>query len=329
MKLAARYLSRDVVTRPFHDKEMLREVWGDCWGVSSEIGRIGKILMHRPDKEIQRLDGNVYEIEAGPVLEEEIKGNTTTNNQGNELPDLERLQRQYDGLTETLQREGIEILTLAGETEGLPERLFTRDHAMIIPGGAVLTRMALHLRYGEIRLAAQSLSEIGVPILGMIQGEGFAEGGSFMMLDGKTALIGRSERVNLSAVKQLQCILGIQDIELLVIDLPSTIIHLDEAFMMIDYNRALVNGALLPFWFLDELHRREIELIHVDPKDPPLTINALTIAPGRVVFSASGTRTIELLDRHGIEVVPVEVDEIFKLGGGIHCVTLPLTRASC
>ncbi|MFC0213484.1 dimethylarginine dimethylaminohydrolase family protein [Paenibacillus chartarius] len=323
----AKYMSKSLVNKPFHDKELLRDIWGDGWGVSNDIGRIGKILMHRPGKEVLHLHRHAREIEAGSVFNHEIRGHSLQDDDNGGLPDPDKLQAQFDGLSRVLHKEGIEILPLEGIAEGWPERLFTRDLGLVIPGGVVLSRMALYLRYGEIRLAAQTFSRIGMPILGMIQGHGLVEGGSFTMLDDATALIGRSERVNLEGIEQIRHILAIQDIQLLVIELPSTIIHLDEAFLMIDHSRALVNTALLPFWFLDELHQRGITLLHVDPKDPPLTINALTVAPGRVVFPASGVRTIELLDRHGIQIIPVEVDEIFKLGGGIHCVTLPLTRA--
>ncbi|WP_284642904.1 dimethylarginine dimethylaminohydrolase family protein [Paenibacillus silviterrae] len=329
MKLTKRYLSRDLVTKPSYDKEMLREVWGDYWGASNEIGRIGKILMHRPGREVLHLHRHVAEIEAGPVFNEEVKGNTPSDYQQEELPALKRLQSQYDGLTQALKKEGIEVLSLDEASDGLPERMFTRDLAMVIPGGVVLSRPALHLRYGETPLATRTFAGLGIPILGMVQGTGLAEGGSFMMLDPATALIGRSERVNPAGIEQIRFILSLQQIRLLVIDLPSTIIHLDEAFMPIDHHKALVNTALLPFWFLDELHQRDIELLHVDPKDPPLTINALTLEPGRVLFSSSGARTMDLLAKHGIDFIPVEVDEIYKLGGGIHCVTLPLTRSLC
>jgi N-dimethylarginine dimethylaminohydrolase len=77
-----------------------------------------------------------------------------------------------------------------------------------------------------------------------------------------------------------------------------------------------------------QLNQRHIEMFHVDPRDPALAINALTVSPGRVLFSADSKYTMELLSEHGIEVLPVDISEIQKLGGGIHCCTLPLIRDS-
>lgn len=325
-RITDRYLSRSLVIEPFQDKSLLRDFWGESWGVSNPVGRIKKVLMHRPGREILRLHEHADRIEAGPLLSGEVKGKVPRHNRNPGPPDLEVLAKQHDALAEALAREGVEVIGMDQSEEHWPEQLFTRDLGMVVPGGVILSRFALYIRYGESAAASRAFNRIGIPQLGTVQGHGFAEGGSFIMLDPETAVIGRSERVNQEGIRQIRQILSIQGIRLLAIDLPSTIIHLDEAFLMVDRRKALVNTALLPFRFLDELHRRDIELLHVDPRDHDLVINALTVAPGKVLFAASGERTLELLVKHGIDVIPVEVSEIFKLGGGIHCVTLPLLR---
>ncbi|WP_449538700.1 dimethylarginine dimethylaminohydrolase family protein [Ferdinandcohnia sp. Marseille-Q9671] len=322
------YLSRELVQEPFHDNTLIKDFWGVEWGVENEIGTLKKVLMHRPGNEILQLHQNPREIEAGPLLGTYIKGTMPEDLQEKESPNLTKLQTQHDNLVKALENEGIEVVYLEGEDENLPERIFTRDLGLVIPSGVIISRLALYIRYGETRLAAQTFSSIGMPILGSIQGSGFAEGGSFTMLDKNTAIIGRSERVNPSGIDQLRTFLSLQNIELVTIDLPSTIIHLDEAFLLIDYNKALINKSLLPYWFLDELHKRKIELFHIDPKDHPLTINVLPISPGKIIFPATGTKTMDMLKANGIEVIPVDVSEFYKLGGGIHCLTLPLLRKS-
>lgn len=327
MNISNRYKARNIVLEPFHDSVLLHEIWGDNWGSTSDIGNVKKVLMHRPGKEILHLPRNAQEIEAGSVLSGDIKGNKPDDKKNSSMPDLTMLQMQHDNLANVLKKEGIEVIYLENDqNESWPERIFTRDLGMVIPGGVILPRLALYIRYGENYYASKTYCRIGMPILGAIQGNGFVEGGSFTLLDEKTALIGRSERVNPIGIEQLRQILAIQNIDLITIDLPSTIIHLDEAFLLLDRHKALVNKALLPFWFLDELHKRNYELLHVDPEDPPLTINVLPIAPGRIVFPSSGVKTRKLLENHGLEVIPVDVSEFYKLGGGIHCLTLPLIR---
>lgn len=318
------YLSRKLVTEPFQERNLLEAIWTQNWGADNPIGQIRKALMHRPGSEVFRLHQPDGQVEAGPALLNYISGKSKFT--GNTPLNLDALLSQHEALTASLEQEGVQIIDLEGDSELWPEAMFTRDSAMIVPGGAILSRYALYLRYGETRLAAHTLGRIGMPILGMLQGSGLAEGGSFIMLDGKTAIIGRSERVNPEGIYQLKQYLSWQSIDLIVIDLPGSIIHLDEAFLMVDRNKALVNIAYLPYWFLDELQSRGIQLLHVDPRDPMLTINGLTISPGRMLISSAGKYTIELLSHHDINVIPVEVSEIQKLGGGIHCCTLPLIR---
>ncbi|WP_166241026.1 dimethylarginine dimethylaminohydrolase family protein [Paenibacillus turpanensis] len=321
------YLSRKLVKETFHDSMLLEAIWNHKWGMDNPVGKIHKVLMHCPGREVVKLHEQTGQIESGPLLLNQIKGRLS-NSRSPSLPDLELLQSQHKGLQAALEKEGVEIINLQGQTERWPDCMYTRDLGMVIPGGVILSRFALYIRYGETRLAAETFSQIGIPVLGMVQGNGFAEGGSFIMLDERTAVIGRSERVNPQGIEQVKQILAFQDIELICIDLPASIIHLDEAFLMVDQHKALVNTALLPFWFLDELHKRSIEMLHVDLRDPTLAINALAVSPGKVLCSSDAVYTMDVLSHNGVEVISVDISEIKKMGGGIHCCTLPLIRES-
>lgn len=321
------YMSRTIVKEAFHDHRLLAPIWGENWGADNPAGKIRRVLMHRPGEEVTQLHGRSELIESGPMLLGQIKGKTS-NSRKPSPPNLKLLQKQHQSLVTALEKEGVQVVFLEEDASKWPEAIFTRDLGMVVPGGVILSRPALYVRYGETKMAAGCLARTGMPILGTVQGHGFAEGGSFEMLDKHTALIGRSERVNAEGIHQLRQLLSFQGIELIEIDLPASIVHLDEAFLMVDAKKALVNIALLPFWFLEELHHRKIELLHADPRDPALTINALSVSPGKVICSGEGKYTLDLLSRNGLEVIAVDISEIEKLGGGIHCCTLPLIRES-
>ncbi|MCZ8523414.1 MULTISPECIES: dimethylarginine dimethylaminohydrolase family protein [Paenibacillus] len=322
-----RFLSDRFTMEPASDQELQKAIWGQPWGVLCPVGLIRQVLMHRPGDEVLAIPQDQYEVEAGALRLRHVHGRSQSRGRGQAPPDLGLLQAQHDGIAQALRDAGAEVLLLDPPAAGLwPDRMFTRDLGMVLPGGVVLSRFALDLRQGETRMAQATFGRIGIPILGAIHGHGYAEGGSFAMLDRRTAVIGRSERVNDEGIAQLRNLLKIQEIELYTLDMPSDKIHLDEAFLMLDTDKALVNPRLLPHWFLKVLQDKGITLLAVDPEDPPLTVNALAVAPGRVLFSSSAPRTIELLSKNGIDVIPVDASEIFKMGGGIHCITLPLLR---
>jgi arginine deiminase len=54
--------------------------------------------------------------------------------------------------------------------------------------------------------------------------------------------------------------------------------------------------------------------------------NAITIEPRLVVMNGTARKTKRLLEKHGVEVILVEYDEVHKCGGGIRCNTMQLIR---
>ena len=57
-----------------------------------------------------------------------------------------------------------------------------------------------------------------------------------------------------------------------------------------------------------------------------LAINFVAIEPGTVVMPAGNPRSQELLEKNGIKVIPVDISEILKGYGAIHCCTAFLKR---
>lgn len=326
MALLHEYLNKDLVSNSYEEK-ISTEVWKNNWGVYDAVGQIDKILVHRPGAEIGRLVDADYDQEAGALIIKDEYDRVISYCKGVEPPNLSLMQKQHDELTAALKSEGVEVLFLDNLSEMVwTNRLFTRDVAFITPKGAILSRLSSYFRQGEIPIIQQTLSNLGVPILGAIQGEGIAEGGSFIILDEKTAIIGRSVRVNQQGIEQLRYLLSLQEIELFVVDIPINKIHLDEIFLMVDKRKALVDISVVPHWFVCMLQNKGIGIIELNPLDPPLTNNCLAVAPGVVIFPASGKNTVKNLLKNGLRVLEVDVSEINKMGGGIHCATLPLIR---
>ncbi|RYM06684.1 amidinotransferase [Sporolactobacillus sp. THM7-7] len=326
MSVLHKFLDENMVQQSFEDKQLLERYWDSDWGNTNAVGKVRKVFVHRPGDEILKLNEAKYEPEAGARILRDSKGNILSYCLSKDPLDLAKMQEQHDRMTDVLKKEGVAVVPMVEDDVLLTNNLFTRDVGMVIPGGLILARFALKFRYGEMRRTLATAAKIGMPVLGSIQGEGFVEGGSFMVLDRQTAIVGRSIRVNQAGIDQLRAILSWQGMELIVVDLPSSMIHLDEVFNMVDVDKALVDPSNLPHWFLRMLEERGIQLIYTDPLDPPMTTNCLCLSPGKVLFTVLGERTIERLDKAGVEVIAIPVDEINKMGGGIHCSSLVLQR---
>ena len=58
-----------------------------------------------------------------------------------------------------------------------------------------------------------------------------------------------------------------------------------------------------------------------------IDMNVLSINPNLVVVDQDQTTLIKLLERHGLDVIPLKLRHSKMLGGGFHCVTLDIRRA--
>lgn len=311
----------------FEDPAMQERVWGRRWGVHNDVGTLRTILLHRPGNEILVMQPDHYD----PTLDALIDDNEQWYFRADRAPDLSAMQREFDSLMVILERQGVEICFVEGAPRD-PNAVFVRDNAMIVDGGAVIARMGPvgqtpgTGRRGEERFVFQKLAEMGMPVLHTIHGDGLLEGGSFCLLNEKTAAVGMSFRGNRSGVEQLRGVLATQGKTLLEIPLPGYAMHLDGGIVMVDHDKAVVNVERLPYWFLDTLRDLGIETVPIDHRDGTLALNCLTLQPGHIVMDAGCPFTADRLRATGVRIETTPWTELAKHGGGIHCATLPLIR---
>lgn len=299
-------------------------VWGARWGCDTDVGRLRKVLMHRPGDEMNVIDPSQRIEHLGSYGD--IEGQTWYW-RGDMIPPLEEQQAQHDALTAALKAEGVEIVMLNRCAPGRHKSVYTRDSCIAVKGGAIVTRLGPTVRRGEEAPVTETLAGAGMPILRTIHGTGLMEGGSFVWLNSKTAVIGRSSRVNEEGTRQIEEVLNAQGVELLRVDLTGYRLHIDGALVMIDVDLAIINPANLPYWFLEKLGELGIRTVEVHPGDASGVVNCLAVAPGRVLMQPGlSPRTAETLDKLGVTVIPVEYDKLWLGGGGIHCSTSPLLR---
>jgi N-dimethylarginine dimethylaminohydrolase len=312
----------------FEDEAMQERVWGRRWGVSNDVGTLRTVLVHRPGDEIRIMSADHYD----PSIEALIDDDAQWYWRGERAPDLAKMQREHDALVAALKREGVEVIHTDGSPTD-PKAMFTRDNGCIVPGGAILCRMGPvgnrpgTGRRGEEAFVARTIAGLGMPILRTIHGSGLFEGGSFAMLDTKTAVAGLSFRQNEEAARQIEEVLAVLGIRLLRVPLAGHALHIDGQLVMVDEDLALINIERTPYWFLDTLRDLKIRWVEVHHADNPRVANCLAVRPGKVLMATNnGTATAERLVEHGVEVVPLDYSECQQNGGGIHCSTLPLVR---
>ena len=304
---------------PFHDE--LAAAWGAEWGAWDEVGPLKRVLVRRPSDELAVVRADAWDEEAQALVDPDGRWYWTDR----EPPDLERVWAQHDALTQTLRDEGVDVVVAPPMGGNFSKAIYVRDPMITIPGGAIIGRMAVRMRRGEEADLTRVVGAEGMPILSTIIGTGTLEGGSFVKLRPGLAAFGTSIRCNDEAAHQLSEVLARIGWELLVVPLAGYTIHLDLHLAMVDVDKALVDVPGLPYWFLEDLRGRGIEMITPDTSEA-WSLNALCLRPGRVLMAEGSPRTAERLERAGVEVLTVPYDEIHKNGGGVHCSTIELVR---
>lgn len=291
-------------------RDDMAEAWGE-WGVSSECGRLHAVLLRRPGPELDAIeDFDAVQMRAG--LD----------------PDLAR--RQHDALAAAYRACGVEVYYVERGRIDKPNSMFVRDLMLMTPEGAIVTRPASTVRAGEERLVAEALARAGVPILMTVHGGGTFEGADVAWVDRDLCFLAEGLRTNEEGANQVERMLreiGVRDV--VRVGLPYGAMHLDGLLSLVDRDLAVVWPRRTPFKVVQTLRARGFRLIEVEDEAETqacLPMNGVAVAPGEIVVPAGGTTMLARYAEAGVVCHVVEVGELIKAGGGIHCMTGFLKR---
>jgi len=306
---------------PFEQESELKRVWGKKWGISNDVGKIRVILVKRPGDEMKIVDESKWDPELGVIIDRDRYYWRSRSK-----PDLKKLQAQHDAMIDVLRKEGIQVEYIENQPDDGTKSVYTRDPAIVVKGGAIVGRMARLMRKGEEKRMMQKLASLGMPILRTISGNGLLEGGSFSWINKENAVLSLSIAGNEEAARQVEEVLRVQGVNLIKVPNTGYDIHIDGAFVMIDKNRAVTDTTMLPYWFLKILKDLKVECIERHRDDGPFGVNCLALEPGKILMASEAEKTAKLLEKEGVKVMTIDISELVKGGGGIHCSTLPLIR---
>ncbi len=299
-------------------EEDLEEYWGRRWGVSTEVGRLRSVLVHRPGREILS-------------IQEPLARWRYT-----EKPDFDVMERDFERFKHVLEDQGIEVVVRRPE-ENTPPRLvksmYVRDPSFTVIGGVIIGRMYDALRRGEELPTMKTYAEIGCPILHTLHGAATMEGGSVVWLDPKHLAIGITYRGNEEGARQIKEVVTAADpdVDVRFVPVKHESGHLDVPITMVNVKTAVVDKRCLPPSFIEYL-QKEAKIEIVEKKPGTYVEGTLVLEPGKVLFDAGNEiekkRGYALLKDLGLEVIPVELNTLSfpRNSGTLHCLTMPLVR---
>jgi N-dimethylarginine dimethylaminohydrolase len=283
----------------------LGRLWAEC-GVPSECGTLRAVLMRSPGPEIN----DVPDYRAALWLGE---------------MDPKRAREQHAAFVAFYESHGVAVHLMADAPRDKPNAYFCRDHFCMTSTGAVIARMASHSRAGEERYSAAALAGIGVPIVHSVHGDGLFEGADVVVVNEDLVFVGHGMRTNRSGAEQVADAfrrVGVPRVE--IVQIPYGCGHIDGTVNIVDRDLAMVYPTQLSWVVYETLREhgfRFIDLPDASEAQTGMAINVVPLEPGVIVAPEGNPITKRLLERADVEVLEVEVDELMKGGGSVHCMT--------
>jgi arginine deiminase len=283
----------------------LGTLWAKC-GVTTEYGELKSVLMRTPGPEIEAV------TDPRPAL-------------WYDLPDPLRAREQHAQLVDLYSYHGVTVHLGQPAPLDKPNAYFCRDHFCMTPTGAVIARMASASRAGEERYAAADLAALGVPIIHTVFGEGTFEGADVVVANQDLVFVGHGMRSNRAGAEQVaEAFRRVGVPEVIIVEIPYGCGHIDGTVNVVDRDLAIAFPTQLS-WVLYETMRchgfRFLDLPSGEEAQMGMAINMVPLAPGIVVMPAGNPITKATLEANGVECFEVDVSELMKGGGAVHCMT--------
>ncbi len=293
----------------------LASLYGD-WGVDSEIGKLRSVLMHRPGGEIEGITREDSERLAFVMTDGEDY-------------DPELVRRQHDAVAQIYKENGVQVHYVEETDPKCPNAMFCRDLVLGTPEGVIMARPGISVRLPEVRYAAQAVAGLGVRIIKTVNGSGTFDGACIFWIDRETVIFGTGTRCNSSGYRQVceeLSNMGVNNIY--TISIPRRLKHLDGMLAIADYDVALAFSRSTPELVYEALEKRGFRVLEIPTLEERdnLAANLVALEPGKVVMPAGNPKTRQLLVEAGIECIEVDVSELKKGGGALHCITAFLKR---
>ena len=235
-----------------------------------------------------------------------------------EPADPKKTKAQHRRLQVVLRQAGSRVINL-GELSGHPNSVFARDAGLVTPRGYIKLRFGLATRRGEEAWMASALEKLGLRRYGTIEAPGTVEGGD-VIIAGRVAFVGLSERSNKSGVRQLSRLLMSMDYEVRILALPAPHLHIGGAMSAVGPKTVVCCRKIFPKAFF-----AGFEVVAI-PCPEATSANVIALGNSRVIVEKGCPGAAEALRKAGFNVRLLDLSEFVKGRGGPTCLIMPVDR---
>lgn len=231
-------------------------------------------------------------------------------------PSSDRAKAQWGELERTLTTIGADLHYVEPH-KGLPDMVFTANAGIVRGNTAIVSRFKFRERQGEESHFDRWYRTAGFDVVPLTKGHFEGEGDAFFI--GDTLFGGYGFRSDLPALEETRDILGLKKLVACALASPH-FYHLDTCFCPLSTTQALYYPPAFTPDGIAAL-KRHITLYEVPEADATKFACNSVVLDKKVITPANCHETKKILERHGFEVFPVELNEFLKAGGSAKCLT--------
>ena len=230
-------------------------------------------------------------------------------------PTYSGLLNEHRAYVAALRGAGVEVVELP-PLEAFPDSMFVEDPAFVHGDTAIVLRPGAASRVEEAERLTPTLFQNFRQVLRVQQG--FCDGGDVLVLRDRV-MIGLSNRTDRAGATALAALLDEFGLASEIVAPPPGVLHLKTACSLVDEETVTVTPELDESGIFDGLCRIVV------PEDEAPAANVLRVNQV-LLANAQFPHTLDLLDRHGARLAPLDTREINRIDAGLSCMSLRWLR---
>ncbi len=227
-------------------------------------------------------------------------------------PTYEGVLAEHRAYVDALAEAGLSIDILP-PLEAFPDSVFVEDPALVFPEGAILLRPGAPSRLAEREEVRGALARHFANVLELGVGE-YADGGDVLVTP-ETVYIGLSKRTNRIGAEALGLKLAELGRKARIVEVPAAVLHLKSAAALLGDDTIIASPALTDTALFENMR------VLRTPAGEEAAANLVRVND-LVLLGQAYPRTAELIEKQGLAVKKLPVDEVARLDAGLSCMSL-------
>ncbi|HEY1836673.1 MAG TPA: arginine deiminase family protein [Rhizomicrobium sp.] len=226
--------------------------------------------------------------------------------------DFAQIAREHGDYIAALHAAGLTVDVLA-PLEAYPDSVFVEDPALVFPEGAIVLRPGAATRLGESAAIEAAVHNHFDRIL-RLEGDEYTDGGDVLVTP-QSVFIGLSARTSRKGAQALRARLAELGRDATIVQTPMSVLHLKSASALLDDTTIVATEALAQSGIF-----ARYDVVRIPAGEEPAA--NLVRVNDAVFVDDRFPRTIDLIARRGLGVVPLRIGEIARLDAGLSCMSL-------